>query len=376
MLRRIVRAARAALARSARGSSAGSIDSVMFCNTLVDRIVPGAVDATEARAPRAGCSAIATICSPPARPTRCLPSRATTRCATGSALPAAIRASSIAPDIRPYRERKVRLLNGAHTIGRPGRAARRTRDGARRRARTSASAVSFAAWCSTRSCRALDAPGAEAFASEVLERFANPYIRHALIDITLYGTTKMRVRVVPSIVEYRRANGAVAGVARVRVRGVPRVHARRDPASSARDAGLAVPEDSEGERVRATWDRVDLVVGRDPCAISPARVCADRALWGAELADVPGFADAVAEHLMQHSAPGRSCRARRAPHRNRTDMTNALPSADEALERLRDDARRSRHRDRRSRRRRPTRARAGRRRSCLRRDHVPHATRG
>ena len=28
-------------------------------------------------------------------------------------------------------------------------------------------------------------------------------------------------------------------------------------------------------------------------------VCDDRALWGAELADIPGFADAVTDHLIR-----------------------------------------------------------------------------
>ena len=55
----------------------------------------------------------------------------------------------------------------------------------------------------------VDVPDAEAFAQDVIDRFANPYIKHALADITLYGTTKMRVRVVPSIVEYHARTGRV-----------------------------------------------------------------------------------------------------------------------------------------------------------------------
>ena len=44
----------------------------------------------------------------------------------------------------------------------------------------------------------------------MLLRFANPFIRHALIDITLHATTKMRVRVVPSIVQYAGATRPTA----------------------------------------------------------------------------------------------------------------------------------------------------------------------
>jgi len=34
----------------------------------------------------------------------------------------------------------------------------------------------------------VEAPDVESFAREVLDRFANPFVRHALIDITLHGT--------------------------------------------------------------------------------------------------------------------------------------------------------------------------------------------
>ena len=55
----------------------------------------------------------------------------------------------------------------------------------------------------------LSVPDGEAFARDVLDRLRNPFIRHALIDITLHGTAKMRVRVVPSIVRYYARTGRV-----------------------------------------------------------------------------------------------------------------------------------------------------------------------
>ena len=180
--------------------------SVRFCNTLVDRIVPGAVDASDAQRLEQELGYRDDLLIAVRDATRCLPFRAMTRCASGSASPIGDSRIVIAPDIRPYRERKVRLLNGVHTA-----------------------AVSVALLAGLETVRdavadervgrlirrmafdeivpSLDAPNADAFASEVMERFANPYIRHALIDITLYGTTKMRVRVVPSIVEYAARTG-------------------------------------------------------------------------------------------------------------------------------------------------------------------------
>ena len=64
------------------------------------------------------------------------------------------------------------------------------------------------------------------------------------------------------------------------------------------EAGLAVPEDSEGERVRSMWDRVNLSSDESVGDFARA-ICDDRALWGAELANISGFADAVTEHLIR-----------------------------------------------------------------------------
>ena len=123
----------------------------------------------------------------------------------------------------------------------------------------------------------------------------------------------MRVRVVPSIVAYRVADGAAA---RRRSRsGSRRILAfmRGDVQAERRSAGLAVPDDTEGERVRAVWQSltprtderfVDLV----------RRVCADHSLWGADLAAFPGFVELVAEHLMRIVRQRRTFSARRSTH--------------------------------------------------------------
>ena len=112
----------------------------------------------------------------------------------------------VAPDIAPYRERKVRLLNGGHTISVPlallagcesvGEAVRHPLVGAfLRRAMLDEIAPT------------LGRPDAADYAHAVLARFANPYVHHALFDITLQGTMKMRVRVVPTIVRHTERTG-------------------------------------------------------------------------------------------------------------------------------------------------------------------------
>ena len=109
--------------------------------------------------------------------------------------------------VEDYRRIKVRILNGAHT-----------------------SMIPYAMLCGLetvgdclrdertrthlRGCldEILDAMGgdraeAEAYANSVLERFSNPYIRHLCRAISLNSVSKFKVRVLPSILDYRKKLG-------------------------------------------------------------------------------------------------------------------------------------------------------------------------
>jgi len=270
-------------------------DGVAFCNTLVDRIVPGVVSDEEAD--RVGRlfgyrDGLVTACESYALFAIEGDNRLRARLGFADADSRIV----IAPDIRPYRERKVRVLNGAHTISVP---------------------VALLAGLETvhdavedervgRFIRramfddivpSLDAPGVEEFANEVLERFANPYIRHSLVDITLYGTTKMRVRVIPSIVDhYRRVGRAPASLAFGFAAYI--AFMRGEVQAERRTMGLAVPEDGEGERVLDAWRDVDPHSDSRLAALA-RHVCADESLWGADLTALNGFAELVSDHLVR-----------------------------------------------------------------------------
>ncbi len=115
----------------------------------------------------------------------------------------------VTPDaLEKYRTRKVRILNGAHT-----------------------SLVPFAllsGFDTVKSCvddakmnayirrcifdeiiPTLDLPKDELieYAENVLVRFSNPYIKHYLSSIALNSVSKFKVRVLPSILEYKRRFG-------------------------------------------------------------------------------------------------------------------------------------------------------------------------
>lgn len=269
--------------------------NVVFCNTLVDRIVPGVVSTDEAE--RAATEfgyddALLTACEPYAL--FAIEGRDELRAHLG--FPGADARVVVAPDIRPYRERKVRVLNGAHTILAPAAllaGLETVRDACEddRIGRLIRRAVF------DEIVPSVDAPNVDEFAREVLERFSNPYIRHALIDLTLYNTTKMRVRVVPSIVAcYERVGRAPASLA---FGFAAYVAFTRGAVQSARRAlGLSVPDDPEGDRPRDAWHDVDLE--SDAAIAELARAtCADTSLWGVDLSAANGFADAVGDHLIR-----------------------------------------------------------------------------
>ena len=111
---------------------------------------------------------------------------------------------------KPYKERKVRVLNGAHT--------------------SSVLAGYLYGLDIVRDCMSDNLMGkfirrvvndeivpqvnlpleeVKAFAESVFERFENPFIDHALLSISLNSVSKWRARVLPSFNDYYKNNGAL-----------------------------------------------------------------------------------------------------------------------------------------------------------------------
>jgi tagaturonate reductase len=267
--------------------------AVPFCNTLVDRIVPGEPDAAtreELFAELGYRDELLTACE-----VYRLFAIETPQKLRQLRFAQADASVIIADDIAPYRERKVRLLNGAHTIMVPTALL----CGAETVAEATDHEVLGAFLRQvllSELLPSLDAPGAEEFADHVLDRFANPYIRHALIDITLQQTMKMRVRVVPSILAYAAKYGRAPRSVAFGFAAFLLYHRR------AGDRHQAKPDD-QADQLRALWRHTD---GASPNAL--LRVAEDalsrQALWGVDLTRVPGFAAAVGEDLVTLSRLG------------------------------------------------------------------------
>ncbi len=113
-----------------------------------------------------------------------------------------------ADDITPYKQRKVKILNGLHTAMVP--AAYLCGIDTVRGSVADPDVGKFVQKLLNDEIRpTIDLPEDEtdAFASCVIERFMNPFIRHELMSIALNSTTKFRTRLLPTYNDYRAKFG-------------------------------------------------------------------------------------------------------------------------------------------------------------------------
>lgn len=200
----------------------------------------------------------------------------------------------VVPDAAPYKKRKVRILNGAHTGFALG--------------------AYLAGFDIVRDCMAddavrgfmnkmlfdevlptLDVDGAEEFAAAVQDRFSNPFIDHKLLDISLNSTAKWRARDLPSVIGYVDKFGklppCLAASFAFYIAFYRGAELRAD--------GLAACREGDGYLVRD--DRAVLeffYAHREESMAGCARaVMKNDSFWGRDLTEIPGFEDAVAQVL-------------------------------------------------------------------------------
>jgi tagaturonate reductase len=109
----------------------------------------------------------------------------------------------IVEDMQPYRTRKVRILNGAHTAMVPvsilyGNATvKETVEN-----NFTGPFIHQAIFDEINETLNMERDELNSFADEVLDRFRNPFIKHQLSDIALNSISKFKVRVLPSLLGY------------------------------------------------------------------------------------------------------------------------------------------------------------------------------
>ncbi len=208
-------------------------------------------------------------------------------------------------DQRPYRERKVRILNGAHT------------------------STVLLGWLSglpiVRECmedkviRAfmekavgeeiapqvkLPAEEVAAFAAAVYERFENPFIRHSVLDISLNSVSKWKSRILPSFKDYYEKNGKIAPALTMSMAGLLAFYGAGEYADGKIEAKR--PCDGEAYTVRDDAEALEFIAqnSKKSSAEYAKAVLSNEKFWGEDLCSYPGFCETVASYLDAFKAEG------------------------------------------------------------------------
>ncbi len=205
-------------------------------------------------------------------------------------------------DMTPYRTRKVRILNGAHTSSVLG-AYLGGVDTVREMVEDPVFSAFMKKVLNDEVMPILTLPKEEVkeFAAAVLERFANPFIKHRLLDISLNSVSKFKARVLPSLQEAAAAAGKAtpalafslaALVAFYRGTKIVDGALQGDRAGSPYQIRDDLPV---LEKFAALWSAFD---GSDAGAKKLMdAVLSDEAWWGEDLRKIPGLSEACGAGL-------------------------------------------------------------------------------
>jgi tagaturonate reductase len=277
-----------------------------FCSSLVDRIVPGQPDQSTLNelTERLGYQDDLLIMS---EVYRLWAIEGNARVREVLSMAEADKGVVIAPNIDLYRELKLRLLNGTHTlcVGLCYLAGLNTVRESMETPETErfitelmldelAPAIPYP----------VDPAQAQQFGREVLDRFRNPYIRHQLLDITVQYTAKMRMRNVPTLLHHYQQSGVVP----VRLAQGFAAYLLFMKAVEKTDDGRYLGA-RQGEKYPIRCDAAGYFYeawqqqGAEPGQLVHA-VLSDTALWGIDLSTLPGFGAAVADSMVLIASQG------------------------------------------------------------------------
>lgn len=206
-------------------------------------------------------------------------------------------------DLKPFQERKVRILNGAHTwmaplgIIRDTSHVREVLDHPELGRQVRQAVVQEI-------LPSLAYPQEEllAYADDVFERFANPYIRHRLEDIAMNSLSKFRVRLLPTLAYYREQGQSAPELMVLGFAGLLRYY-RVEQA----DAGSYIGHKLSGEAytVKDNQELLSIIAGiwsagrnaGESAGQIVRRLLAEERLWGQPLDEWKGLAGGIAAWL-------------------------------------------------------------------------------
>ena len=199
-------------------------------------------------------------------------------------------------DVSPYKLRKVRMLNGAHTSMVLGAyLAGHEIVGDCMADDTMRAYMSQALFNEIMPTLDLPKDDLEAFASAIFERFSNPFNRHLLLSIALNSQSKFRARVLPTIKEYVKRTGRLPKILTFSMAAFIACGKKKEDGSfvGVRAAGNEYPIADD----QFVLDFFAGMTGKPAAEIAHA-VLTNADFWGSGLtAELPGFEASVAASL-------------------------------------------------------------------------------
>ena len=205
----------------------------------------------------------------------------------------------VTPDMSPYKKRKVRILNGAHTGFVLG--------------------AYLGGYDIVRDCMhddtilgymnkmlldevvpilPLDQDDCKKFAAAVEDRFNNPFVNHELMSISLNSTSKWRARNMPSFLEYIEKNGKLPTCLTMSFAAYIAFYS--NDIQELNDKGL-VCKRAKGNEYTVSDDRWVLEFynahKNDDIPTLVHAVMTNEQMWGQDLTKVAGFEDATVKNL-------------------------------------------------------------------------------
>ncbi len=191
----------------------------------------------------------------------------------------------VVADAAPYRTIKVRLLNGAHTAMVPLGLLLGIKSV--REAMENAALATFLSDLIFRevipSVTAIPREELEAFARDVFDRFRNPHIHHRLLTIALNSSSKVKERILPSMLDYLEQTGELPERLVIAFAAFLRLY-------RGEWQGEPIPLNDAPETLawfKAQWAEADSTEAL------VQRVLSNAALWERDLTAVPGLAPKV-----------------------------------------------------------------------------------
>ena len=212
----------------------------------------------------------------------------------------------VVPDVTPYKKRKVRILNGAHTGFVLG--------------------AYLAGFDIVRDCMhddvirgfmnkmlleevvpilPLDQEDCKQFAAAVEDRFNNPFVNHELMSISLNSTSKWRARNMPSLLEYVEKNGTLPTCLSMGLAAY--IAFSSNDIQGLTDKGLVCKRPA-GNEYTVSDDRWVLEFYNahkdDDIPTLVHAVMTNEQMWGQDLTAVPGFEQRTVENLTKIRTEG------------------------------------------------------------------------